>query len=137
MSRPTPRNRAERLGERLRSRRGRRPRKRRTPPPSVLPRRGRSQAARALSSPPFSHASPVLRPENSRAEELAVARGTDPLGPPAASAGAAPPNGEEDVRPAFQAAPDRGLGSGEDLRPVPFLGRCLQYHLYFHHRNRL
>lgn len=49
-------------------------------------------------------------------------RGTDPLGPPAARARAAPPNGEEDVRPAFQAAPDRGFGSGEDLRPFSFFG---------------
>lgn len=51
--------------ERLRSR-GRRPRRHRTLPPSGLPRRGCSQVARALSSPPFSHAFPVLRPENAR-----------------------------------------------------------------------
>lgn len=76
----------------------------------------------------------LLRPQNARVEELAVVSSTDPLGLPAASARAAPPNGEEDVRPAFQAAPDRGLGSGQDLRPFSFFGRCLQYHLYFHHR---
>lgn len=65
LSRPTPRNRAERLGEAAEPR---------SPPSEApvaatvggLPRRGRSQVARALSSPRFSHASPVLRPENAR-----------------------------------------------------------------------
>lgn len=78
--------------------------------------------ARILSSPPFFPRFPGPPAQERPGEELAVVRRTDPLGPPAARARAAPPNGEEDVRPAFQAAPDRGLGSGEDLRPFSFFG---------------
>lgn len=83
--------------------------------------RSASRAAFSLAS-----ASPLLRPQDARARSLAVVSSTDPLGllpaAAAASARAAPPNGEEDVRPAFQAAPDRGLGSGQDLRPFSFFG---------------
>lgn len=43
------------------------------------------------------------------------------------------PHGEENLRPALQAAAHRGLGGRQDLRPLPLLRRCLQHHLHLHH----
>lgn len=43
------------------------------------------------------------------------------------------PDGEENLRPALQAAAHRGLGGRQDLRPLPLLRRCLQHHLHLHH----
>uniref|UniRef100_A0A8B9F9H2 small monomeric GTPase n=1 Tax=Amazona collaria TaxID=241587 RepID=A0A8B9F9H2_9PSIT len=56
-------------------------------------------------------------------------------GPERAAAAAAPPHGEENLRPALQAAPHRGLGGRQDLRALPLLRRCLQHHLHLHHRD--
>lgn len=40
----------------------------------------------------------------------------------------------EDLRLPVQAAADRRLGRGQDLRPVPLLRGRLQRHLHLHHR---
>lgn len=80
-----------------------------------------SRSASRAAFPPRTRFPAAAAPERP-GEELTVVSSTNSLGLPAVSARAAPPNGEEDVRPAFQAAPDRGLGSGQDLRPFSFFG---------------